>query len=60
MSEDFIQLLPDGSGKKTRTIKETIGPNEVHSETVVLLGWDGTDFRKVLVDSSGKLRCVTQ
>jgi hypothetical protein len=32
MSEDIIQLNADGSGKKVRTLKRTIGTNEVHEE----------------------------
>jgi len=32
MSEDVIQLNADGSGKKVRTLKRTVGPNEVHEE----------------------------
>jgi len=30
--EDYVQVPPDSSGKKVRTIKETIGGDEVHSE----------------------------
>jgi hypothetical protein len=32
MSEDVIQLNADGSGKKVRTLKRTVGANEVHEE----------------------------
>jgi hypothetical protein len=32
MSEDVIQLNADGSGKKVRTLKRTVGSNEVHEE----------------------------
>ena len=36
MADDIIQLPTDGSGKKTRTISETIGANTVHSQFVIL------------------------
>ncbi len=35
MAESFIQLPPDSTGKKTRTVVDTIGGNEVHSSVVV-------------------------
>lgn len=38
MSESYIQLPPDSTGKKLRTIAETIGPNVVHSKVVKISG----------------------
>lgn len=38
MSEDFIQVQPDSTGKKLRTTKRTVGANEVHEEFVTPLG----------------------
>ena len=32
MSEDYIQLPPDGTGKKVRALKRTVGSNEVYEE----------------------------
>jgi hypothetical protein len=50
MSEDVIQLNADGSGKKVRTLKRTVGANEVHEEVHNVTDGDGTviDPRKDL------------
>ena len=32
MSEDIVQIPPDGAGKKLRAIKKTVGSNEVYEE----------------------------
>ena len=38
MSEDFVQVQPDSTGKKLRTIKRTVGSNDVHEEFVQVAG----------------------
>lgn len=34
MANSYIRLPEDGTGKKTRTISETVGSDEVHSQVV--------------------------
>jgi hypothetical protein len=54
MTEDYIQLPLDGSGKKQRTIKATIGANTVHAEVVSIA--DPTIVTQVLaVDAAGRI-----
>ena len=37
MSEDFIQVQPDSTGKKLRSIKRTVSGNEVHEEAIQVI-----------------------
>lgn len=53
-----MRIPPDSTGKKMRALKETVDAQEVHSETVVLLGWDGTQLVKLQATAEGKLRVV--
>jgi hypothetical protein len=60
LSEDVIQLPPDSTGKKTATVKGALTNPDAHSQVVILVGWTGKEYRRVLVDDSGKLQIVTQ
>lgn len=42
MSESYIQYPADGSGKKERTLKRTVGANEVHEEVIAVTDGSGT------------------
>jgi len=37
VSESYIQLPPDGTGKKTRALKRTVNGNEVYEEANVIV-----------------------
>ena len=41
MAESYIQLPPDSSGKKVRTIELTIGENTVHQEVYTVADSEG-------------------
>jgi len=45
MSESFVQLPPDSTGKKPRTLQQTVGPNSVEVQAVALA--DPTDVASV-------------
>jgi len=38
VSESYVRVPPDSTGKKLRALRETVEGQEVLSETVVLLG----------------------
>jgi hypothetical protein len=50
MSESYVQTPQDGIGKKLRTILETVGTNDVHSEIIEKLGDLLT--KKIIYDAS--------
>jgi len=52
MSEDYIQLPPDGTGKKVRAIRR---PDNRYEEVMVLFSKDGTVDLKALYDLTSKL-----
>jgi len=52
MSESYIQVPRDSTGKKIRTIEETVGPNVVHSKVVKISG-------ESVVVTSGQVRALT-
>ena len=52
MSEEFVQLGPDGTGKKLRTIKRA---DERHEEVNIPLSKDGTIDLKTINDLVDKL-----
>jgi len=47
MSEGFIQLPPDSTGKKVRTISRTVGGQEVHERAVVIVDPSTGNIMKV-------------
>lgn len=53
-AESNVQVQPDSTGKKMRTVKDTIGADEVHSEVVVVS--DASTMTQTLaVDAAGKI-----
>jgi len=51
-SESYVQAPTDGTGKKLRTVKSTIGTDEVHNEGVIVV--DPTTPTQVMtVDADG-------
>jgi len=65
MSEDFVQLPVDGTGKKMRTIKKTVGANEVHEEVQKQfdgrLTYSDVDTTKVIIgrDAEGYINLLS-
>lgn len=53
MAEDFLQVPPDSTGTKMRTVSQTIGANAVEQETVVI--GDATTARVAGVTAAGEL-----
>lgn len=60
MSESYIQVTPDSTGKKLRTQYETIGANEVHSEIVgvELLDEDGDAYGVKQIDGKPRVSAM--
>jgi hypothetical protein len=56
MTDSYVQVLPDGQGKKMQTTVNTIGVNDVHAEAVYIVGSDGisnyTADRKLRISST--------
>jgi hypothetical protein len=54
MAEGYFQLPPDSTGKKVRTIEQTVGANTVEHQ-VMVVGDPTTPGNMAAVDSSGRL-----
>jgi hypothetical protein len=52
MSEDYVQVQPDSTGKKMRTYKHTVGANEVHEEVMQVAKVDGTKINPAQEDGN--------
>jgi hypothetical protein len=52
MSEGFIQLPPDSSGKKVRTISRTVAGQEVHERAAVIVDPSTGNIMKVASDDT--------
>lgn len=58
MSEDYIQVPPDSTGKRLRTLKRTVEGREVHEEAFVLVNpftGELIDPRDVKVNREGSI-----
>jgi hypothetical protein len=42
LTDSFVQVNPDGVGKKMQTIVNTVGADDVHAEAVYIVGTDGS------------------
>ena len=53
MSEEYIQLPADSTGKKVRAIKRTVGSNDVYEEITKTFGgsliYTDTDLTKIVI-----------
>lgn len=59
-AENYIQVPPDSTGKKTRTLNQTISSQDVHQSTVIIGNSTTADLAEVQTDGTLPVRIKSQ